>query len=327
MKARNLNIEALRVIAMLCILLLHFSGRLFVSEDNVAHTVELTVRSYFYIGVSIFAFISGYYGVKWNIRKFLKYELMALTWGLIIFILSFLISNHIQLKSLYLFIPILSEVCWYYSAYILLMIVSPFVNEGINFMSLDKYKILLILMMAICYGGNFIFHRNGTAFNILFFIYFLARYIKISGFEISSRKALILFVVSSTITALSVTFANNIWGGNLLKIICNNHNPFIFISAFSLFFAFKNMKKVPIFCKILSKVAPYTFAVYIIHAELLYLDLIPLDLLRFSNQYFDTFIITIVVFAISAIAEYLRIKFLNEVENTIVQKITEKYKL
>lgn len=61
---RNLNIEALRVIAMLSILLLHISGRLFVSEDNMIHAAELAVRPYFFIGVSAFAFISGYYGVK-----------------------------------------------------------------------------------------------------------------------------------------------------------------------------------------------------------------------------------------------------------------------
>ena len=173
MKNRNLNIEALRVVAMLTILLLHISGRTFISENHIIHTIELAVRSYFFIGVSTFAFISGYYGVKWNTSKFFKYESMAIMWGGIIFILNFLISSQIQIKSFLLFIPLLSEVCWYYSAYILLMIVSPYINEGISSMSLEKYKFLLILMIVICYGGNFIFHRNGTTFNILFFIYFL----------------------------------------------------------------------------------------------------------------------------------------------------------
>lgn len=262
MKNRNLNIEALRVVAMLSILLLHVSGRIFISENNAVHTLELAVRSYFFIGVSTFAFISGYYGVKWNTAKFFKYESMAIMWGGIIFILNFLISNQIQLKSLLLFIPTLSEVCWYYSAYILLMIVSPYINKGINSIGLEKYRILLVLMMVICYGGNFIFHRNGTTFNILLFIYFLARYIKITGFEMSSKRSLFIFFASTTFTALSVVFANNFLGGKLLKIICNNHNPFILISALSLFFAFKNMSNVSVICRLLSKIAPYTFAVY-----------------------------------------------------------------
>lgn len=327
MKNRNLNIEALRVVAMLSILLLHISGRIFVSENHTIHTIELAVRSYFFIGVSTFAFISGYYGVKWNTSKFLKYESMAIMWGGVIFILNFLVSNHLQMKSLLLLIPILSEVCWYYSAYILLMIISPYINEGINSMNLKRYKVLLILMIAICYGGNFIFHRNGTTFNILLFIYFLARYIKITNFEMSSKNALLLFIASTTLTALSVVFANNFLDGKLLKIICNNHNPFLFISALSIFFAFKNMKKVPVICRVLSKIAPYTFAVYVIHAEFLYLNLIPFDSLIFSNQFVCTITIAIIIFIICALAESLRVKLFGETENKIIQNIINRYKL
>lgn len=324
---RNQNVEALRVVAMLSILLLHVSGRIFMSENNTVHTIELAVRSYFFIGVSTFAFISGYYGVKWNTSKFLKYESMAIMWGGVIFILNFLVSNHLQMKSLLLLIPILSEVCWYYSAYILLMIISPYINEGINSISLEKYKLLLVLMMVICYGGNFIFHRNGTTFNILLFIYFLARYIKITNFEMSSKKALLLFIASTTLTALSVVFANNFLGGKLLKIICNNYNPFILISALSLFFAFKNMNKVSVFCMLLSKIAPYTFAVYIIHAELLYLNLIPFDSLVFLNQFVCTITISIIIFIICAFAELLRVKFIGKIEDKKIQNFIDRYKL
>lgn len=324
---RNQNIEALRAVAMLSILFLHFSGTYFVSPDNVIHTIELAVRSYFFIGVSTFAFISGYYGVKWNTGKFLKYESMAIMWGGVIFILNFLVSDHLQMKSLLLLTPILSEVCWYYSAYILLMIISPYINEGINSMNLKRYKVLLILMIAICYGGNFIFHRNGTTFNILLFIYFLARYIKITNFEMSSKKALLLFIASTTLTALSVVFANNFLDGKLLKIICNNHNPFIFISALSIFFAFKNMKKVPVICRVLSKTAPYTFAVYIIHVELLYLNLIPFDSLIFSNQFVCTITISIIIFIICAFAELLRVKFIGKIEDKKIQNFIDRYNL
>ena len=44
MKNRNLNIEALRVVAMLSILLLHVSGRIFISENNTVHRLEIEVR-------------------------------------------------------------------------------------------------------------------------------------------------------------------------------------------------------------------------------------------------------------------------------------------
>lgn len=96
-----------------------------------------------------------------------------LSCGRIIFLVNLLIVRQIQFKSVLLFIPVLSEVCWYYSAYVLLMLVSPFLNDKIKSIDLRQYSLILILMMMICYGGNFVFHRNGTTFNLLFFIYFL----------------------------------------------------------------------------------------------------------------------------------------------------------
>lgn len=44
---RNLNVEALRVVAMLSILMLHFSGMLFSSKTGFIGSLESTVRSYF----------------------------------------------------------------------------------------------------------------------------------------------------------------------------------------------------------------------------------------------------------------------------------------
>lgn len=324
---RNLNIEALRVIAMLSILLLHISGRLFVSEDNVVHAAELAVRSYFFIGVSTFAFISGYYGVKWNIGKFLKYESMAVMWGVIIFMSNILLLGGGELKSILLFIPILSEVCWYYSAYVLLMLVSPFLNDKIKSMDLRQYSLILILMMIICYGGNFVFHRNGTTFNLLFFIYFLGQYIRRRNFELSTGKALLIFFMSTTLTAVAVCASSNIMEGKLIRFICNNHNPLIIISAISLFFAFKNMKSEYAVFQILAKAAPYTFAVYIIHAELLYLNLIPFHSLMFSNQFLCTLVVSIAIFIVCASAEYIRLRIFSNIENNIIQKFINRYKL
>lgn len=250
-----------------------------------------------------------------------------LSCGGVIFLINLLIINKIQLKSALLFIPVLSEVCWYYSAYVLLMLVSPFLNDKIRSIDLRQYSLILILMMIICYGGNFVFHRNGTTFNLLFFIYFLGQYIRRRKFELSTRKALLVFFTSTLLTAVAVYVSSNVMEGKLVRFICNNHNPLIIISAISLFFAFKNMKSEYTVFRILAKAAPYTFAVYIIHAELLYLDLIPFHSLMFSNQFLCTLVVSIAIFIVCASAEYIRLRIFNNIENSIIQKFIDRYKL
>jgi peptidoglycan/LPS O-acetylase OafA/YrhL len=78
---RNTNIEALRVIAIFLILLLHVSTTILKEDGILVTNTAVLFRSYTFLGVSIFAFISGYYGTKWNSKKLFKYEFMSVFWG------------------------------------------------------------------------------------------------------------------------------------------------------------------------------------------------------------------------------------------------------
>lgn len=78
---RNANIEVLRVIAIFLILCLHVSGEIFTKDGIMYTSTAVLFRSYTFLGVSIFAFITGYYGTKWDSKKFFKYEFMSVSWG------------------------------------------------------------------------------------------------------------------------------------------------------------------------------------------------------------------------------------------------------
>lgn len=67
---RNPNIEALRVLMMLFIIMLHLSGTYYNIDDcrNTGHQFEissiLSLRMILLLGVNTFAFISGYFGIR-----------------------------------------------------------------------------------------------------------------------------------------------------------------------------------------------------------------------------------------------------------------------
>lgn len=73
MKQRNFNLEALRVVLMLLIILLHLSGQFYdvptirLEPCNIETSSMLGMRMIFLLGVNTFAFISGYFGIV-NIR-------------------------------------------------------------------------------------------------------------------------------------------------------------------------------------------------------------------------------------------------------------------
>lgn len=162
MMKRNLNIEALRVYMMLLIVLLHATGT-YIDLHNIRSSFGLGVgwlfgyRSITFLGVTTFAFISGYYGVKLKFSKCLAMELMALTYGL--FVLLLCIYNHTDVTfgtiRNYLF-PICSGNLWYFSCYMMLLIVSPLLNVGLEAIDKTIFEQSLMIFMFIVYGFRFI---------------------------------------------------------------------------------------------------------------------------------------------------------------------------
>ncbi len=89
MNKRNYNVECLRVIMMFLIIMLHLSGEFYdlgkvaLISNNIEISSVFGFRSLLMVGVSTFAFISGYYGIspKGRTKKLISYELMALELG------------------------------------------------------------------------------------------------------------------------------------------------------------------------------------------------------------------------------------------------------
>ncbi|MDE5931219.1 MAG: hypothetical protein K2H40_01875, partial [Lachnospiraceae bacterium] len=81
---RNPNHELLRLLAMYMIVLIHANMYLRAFCDGYLWTFfNGMVNGICNIGVSCFILISGYYGVKFGVRKFVKMECMMITYSLL----------------------------------------------------------------------------------------------------------------------------------------------------------------------------------------------------------------------------------------------------
>lgn len=169
--------------------------------------------------------------------------------------------------------PTSSGVCWYFSAYMLLLIVSPVINKGI--MSLDKKEFLIVVAGIFLLGfcGEFMFHVNGTTFLQLLFIYTIGRYLKSYPLKAFENNPIRIFCLATMMDVCIVFICSylQIGGHHITKLLESNRNPLVLISAISLFMIAKNSKGNWL-TKVLSYFAPYMFSVYIGHVMLLYLN-------------------------------------------------------
>lgn len=125
--ARNSNHELLRILAMYMIVLIHANMYLFqFTGGGIGFALNGMVNGICNIGVSCFILISGYYGVKFSIRKFVRMECMMITYSLLeTALMCLILPEQVQgaalleqlIKS---FLPFITRKYWFYSSYVCL---------------------------------------------------------------------------------------------------------------------------------------------------------------------------------------------------------------
>ena len=95
--------------------------------------LEYSVLAFLCCHVNCFVFISGYYGISINRKKIISFLTMTTFYGVFTYGLKVVLDNQFTIgevvKSI---LPISSEGWWFFSYYFVLMLLSPFLNEGIE---------------------------------------------------------------------------------------------------------------------------------------------------------------------------------------------------
>lgn len=329
MKERNQSIELFRVLLMFLIVLFHLSARVFdistFSKESTFIIVH-SIRSICVLGVSCFAFISGYYGISFKIEKFIKYEIMALFWGILGLLIAGMILNYFNVRMLF---PTSSGELWYFSSYMVLMILSPFINSSLEILKLNRllFRNALFFLVFIEYGCLFLLpHGLGGEFLVIITLYLIGRYFRFFSpiyLELHGlRLALICMLLNMILTACGGLFILKKFDSILMiRLMESNHNPLVLLSSLGLFYYFKNQKVISI--PWLAKLSPYMFAVYVIHAYLLHIT-DSYDLLR-CYSFIVWIFSSVAVFLLCIFLECLRINLISDkIENNIVTLVKKK---
>ena len=230
---REQSIELLRVVLMTLIVFGHFVLFGYHSRINPDGTLNLSayLPPLYLYHVDAFVFISGYFGInlKWRkvallIVKMMIYSLFAI--GLAILIMpDFKLTLSSLLSNVY---PISACDWWFMAQYLFLMLLSPFINAGME--KLDKRQ--ATILVGILYLSWF---RCTSV--LLLFIYILGRYFRKYPCVQIERNAGKIFI-----TSVVVFFALNYYlmnEGTYIQRLYDYMSPFNVVSAVSLFYVFK----------------------------------------------------------------------------------------
>lgn len=181
MKERNSNIELLRIISLFGILLWHVTMHGFGYKDINESAPDLIwentlIAAIFVPCVNIFVLISGYFGIRLNIKSILRLESQSLFYGWTKVIIFLILGVPFAKGAI---LPTIGGDWWFLKCYALLMLASPVLNAGIKQLK-DRQLLYIITGWILLNGLGSIIRKdiNGFNFTSLFLVYMIGAYIR-----------------------------------------------------------------------------------------------------------------------------------------------------
>lgn len=278
---RNSNIEMLRIISMLLIVAHHFT----------LHGYEITKLEFSYnklildffvlggkVGVNIFIIVSSFYLIdkKYSFEKLLKLIFSVKFYAIFFLFIGVIVKVRINviavLESIF---PIIYQLYWFISGYIILYAISPILNISLESLNKEKLKILVVISLIIysfinVFLGATLFFSSIIWFIILYIItYYIKIYINLNSFN--SNKIIVVSLLSYVCIYLSVIIFDIL--GNRYMVLrqhmlyfAKENSIFTVISAFGFFLYFIKRKR--FYSKIINYISSGTLAIYMIHENI-----------------------------------------------------------
>lgn len=170
---RNHGLDLLRMVSMLMVAVLHVLGQGGVlartGSNDVTYYVCYFLEAACLCAVNCYGLISGYVGSRSSFRArklismILTVELYSLLIGLILGLMHRdWLDRDVLLQIM---LPIQWKTWWYYSAYVGLYLLTPFLNRGVNALENREKKHL----MTVCFMVFSVFPMAAKSFSVDFF--------------------------------------------------------------------------------------------------------------------------------------------------------------
>lgn len=338
---RNSSFETLRIIAMLFIVLSHACVH---SNFNVSNQplsfnrVFLQWGTLGNLGVDIFVIISGYFLCNKELSTKSVSRLLSQVWFYsvsLFFVCSLGFNYHYGIRQLIqVFLPTIFEEYWFFTAYIVLLLLSPFLNILIKASSRRQLMTLLITMLMLWVVIRTFTSKNmyGTEIPQLTMFYTIGAYLrnypdnwlqkKLHRTLITTVSFLLLFmstvilgILESKIPALVGKSAFFYHTSSVIIVGC----------AVGLISIFQNIK--PFYNKTINAISGCTFGVYLIHDNPVVRSILWTELLD-NTPYFNSntliprvLLSVLAVFLVCTFIEFIRKKTIERTLTNIVDSI------
>ena len=284
-KTRDSNIELLRIIAMLLVLIVHtsfFTIGVPTHAETIAEpaksSIRFLVQSIAIISVNLFVFISGWYGIRPKMKRFVEFIFQIVFFYAIIFAIFHVIGpDKWTGKTIVEYMLFIEDANWFIKAYIFFFFLSPVINKYVKSASRNSFRWLVIAFFCFQFFYGWYFDgvkwfSHGYSTMSFIGLYLLASYIK----QHSTRLIRLPFWINialwlaMTLATTAITFhlTQSIPQGDIRPYFDYN-SPLVIAATVFLFLAFNRLH---FKSAIVNWIAISCFAAFLLHCNPAFMD-------------------------------------------------------
>lgn len=293
-KVRQKNIEKLRCLAMMMVVVLHFLGKgnllgdVTDPEMSAVGAAAWVLEALCIVAVNCYMLISGYFLCEssFKLSRLLKLYLQIWVYSVGVGVVAWAtglapaeeINTHYFLSLLF---PISMGHYWFMTAYIFLYLLLPLVGIAVKRMTKEQLNLVLIMYLGIfCMLKSvlpFRLEEDGQGYDFLWYlcVFLVAAYIRKFGVRFLERRwrCLCLYLGGCAAMLLELYLLRGMYlrsgsFGLILKISFEYNHIFVLLASVGLFGWFLLGKNEGVMANAAAMIAPYVLGVYLLHENI-----------------------------------------------------------
>ncbi|MBD5478477.1 MAG: acyltransferase [Lachnospiraceae bacterium] len=294
-KERMANLELLRIVAMLLIVVLHFLGKggwlTELTEPSLPYTgyVAWGMEALAIGSLNVYMLLSGYFLIEGSFRVkrllqlFLQVLFYSITIGLTAAAFGYLPEEGFSIYYLAtLCLPISTNHYWFMTAYFFMYLFMPLLAQGVKKLTKKQFQIVLsLLIFVVCIVKSVVpipLSTDMQGYDCIWYmcVFLVAAYIRLYGvpfFQNVWRSLLVYLASAAGILALTLAlrflYLRTGKLSNMLTVSYNYNHILTLLASAAFFCLFCHIKiKDGAFSRFVCRIAPYTLGVYLWHEHI-----------------------------------------------------------
>lgn len=296
---RNSSFELLRILCIFGIIYMHSFGPMLGDVKGPGLVTAVLENALFNTGVSCFVLISGYFGVKFDVSRLLRLDMVVIFYSVLSTAVQFLCGDQLSVSDWILtFFPVTGRSYWFISCYFCMVILSPFLNQIPEKLKKEEFRKLLLtcllifsIVPTVFFMAEDIMTDAGKGLANMILMYLIGRYIRLYLNDQYGRRRLLTAAAGGVFLTFAANMSLSVLRGTYTGNFARDCSATVILSAVLIFLFFKELS---FHSRAVNCIAGHVMAVYVFEGTVR----------RILNQYADLSVYTDEWYLFAAVAAY-----------------------